>query len=124
MNPSTAPPVYSILKAIWSHSGASPRPRQAWAGSPGFRISASAQSQAWAKPLGGGRHALFILSNASAPIDVRVPLGAVSPQLNASGATVHARDLYTAADLGVVSGAFTAEALGAHDSRFIRLALA
>lgn len=99
---------------------------QAWAGSPGTRIasSPSGEWQAWAKPLGGGRHALLVLSNASTPIDVSVPLVNVSDDF--WGATnVSARDLYTSQDLGPLpSSNVSTLGLAAHDSRLLLLALA
>lgn len=95
---------------------------QAWAGSPGRRIFIRGDSQAWSKPLGRGAHALFVFSNHTTPLTISVDLGAISPDLNASGVTVNARDLYTHSELGVVAGpAFDAPDVAPHDSRFIVL---
>ena len=98
---------------------------QSWAGHPGALLGApfsGADFQSWAKPLGGGRHALFVLSNASAPVQVRVELGAISAQLVAPGVEVSARDIHAAKELGVVSGgSFDAGPIGPHDSVFITL---
>ena len=77
----------------------------------------------WSKPLGIGHHAVFILSNASSPINVTVSLGVIDLLLNGSRAVV-VRDLYRHAELGRVrNGTWTAEALAPHDSRFLVFAL-
>ena len=55
---------------------------QAWHGDAGRRILATPAAQAWAKRVGASAWALFVLSNASAPVDVGVALADVAPQLN------------------------------------------
>ena len=77
--------------------------------------------QVWCKPLGKGKHAVFVLSNASVPIDVDVPIGSVAGAFNTSAATV--RDLYTHGPVGKVAagGVWSASALAPHDSRFVVL---
>ena len=97
---------------------------QAWAGRAGQRLSATIEHQIWAKPLGGGRFAVLVFSNATAAITVSVDLGTVDPELNSSRA-VHARDLHLHQDLGrVTGGRWKAEALAPHDSRFVIFSLA
>ena len=96
---------------------------QAWAGSPGVRLHASISYQVWAKPLGTGRHALFVISNASQPLDISVPLADVAREFS-GGAAVQARDLYAHQDLGALSGSnVTVAGLLPHDSSFLVLSL-
>ena len=97
---------------------------QTWAGLAGRRISRSRNLQIWTKPLGGGRHACLLLSNASLPVDISVSLGEISLELNASGATVSARDLYLGHELGhVAGGRFVGKSIPPHDSQMIVLYL-
>ena len=97
---------------------------QSYAGSAGRRLEQSAEHQTWMKPLGGGRFAVLVLSNASGPIDVPVTLGKIDPLLNATGATVRVRDLYEHMELGwVAGGVWHARALGPHDSRMVSFTL-
>ena len=92
---------------------------QSWAGLAGRRVALSPAHQVWTKPLGHGRHAVLVLSNSSAPISVDVQLGDIDPGLNGT-VPVHARDIHTHRDLGVVhGGAWSATKLAPHDSRFI-----
>ena len=81
--------------------------------------------QLWGKPLGGGRVAALVLSNASTPITVRVELGKLDPALNATGhEVVTARDLYDHRELGeVTGGVWTAAELAPHDSRMVAFSL-
>ena len=64
------------------------RVNEAWAGSTGRRLGADSQHQVWAKPLGGGEHALFVLASGESATTVRVPL----------------RDLLGEADFSLVFG--------------------
>jgi len=93
---------------------------QAWAGSPGTRIARTSDWQVWTKPLGGEQHALLVLSNASSPINVSIPLVNISKSLE--HATVTARDVYTGTDLGTLhTSNFTARAILPHDSTLVVL---
>ena len=97
---------------------------QAWAGLAGRRISTSRDWQIWTKPLGGGRHACLLLSNASYSVDISVSLGEVSLELNATGAVVSARDLYAGRELGHVAGdRFVGKSISPHDSQMVVLYL-
>ena len=62
------------------------------------RLAAARLHEAWPHSMlrivEGGAHALFVLSNASAPIDVAVALANVSADFAAAGARIFARDLY------------------------------
>lgn len=96
---------------------------QTYAGSAGRRVEATAEHQVWTKPLSPSSFAVFVLSNASAPISVRVSLGDIDIALNGSR-SVHVRDLYEHRELGILSGGvFVAKDLAPHDSRFVTLSL-
>ena len=100
---------------------------QAWVGDPGRRILATPAMQAWAKRVDASAWALFVLSNASTPVDASVALADVAPELNgtAPGAAVTARDLYARAEISgaVRDGRFAAKAIAPHDSVFVTLTL-
>ena len=50
------------------------RVNEAWAGSAGRRLGADSTHQVWAKPLGEGEHALFVVAVGASSVTVRVPL--------------------------------------------------
>ena len=79
--------------------------------------------QVWTKPLGVGRHAVFVVSNASAPVDVHVKVGDVSKVFEKEAASV--RDLYEGKAAGTVAagGVWSVAGLLPHDSRFVVLAV-
>ena len=98
----------------------------AWAGAPGTRVALdpAGKWQAWSKPLGNGQHALLVLSTASAPVDVSLPLANVSTDFGGAS-NVSARDLYLGQDLGLIpTPTWSVRGLAPHDSRFVLLALA
>ena len=98
----------------------------AWAGAPGTRVALdpAGEWQAWSKPLGNGQHALLVLSTASAPVDVSLPLANVSTDFGGAS-NVSARDLYLGQDLGLIpTPTWSVRGLAPHDSRFVLLALA
>ena len=53
---------------------------QAWAGSPGFRIDATPQSQTWAKPLGASHDSAALATAKSGTIE-NIDINAVQPWL-------------------------------------------
>jgi hypothetical protein len=128
---------------------------QAWAGNPGMLVRNTSASngdliEVWAKPLGGGRLALFLLNMASTatstartanmarrtlresmaeqgsvsvPLQILVDWGP-SGWTNASARSIRLRDVWQRRDLqsAIRAGVLTTDAFGPHDSRLYLLA--
>ena len=92
---------------------------QRWAGSPGRRVTLSADGwQAWAKPMGGKSYAVFLMNGGEQTVAASLPLRNVSAAF-AGTAGVCARDLYTGKAVPALkAGAPLAATLGVHDSAF------
>ena len=87
---------------------------------PGVSPCSVAAWQVWSKPLPNGGAALLILNHDDTVSSVSVPLASV-PGLACAASSCAVRDVYAHADAGSATGAFTAAAVPAHDSVFVKL---
>jgi alpha-galactosidase len=87
---------------------------QAWAGHPGRRVISEPYRQTWAKPLGEGRMAVFLLSAGAKNETVTITLSDFGFE-----DAVTIRDIWSRKDLGTSDkDTFVTDAFGGHDSRF------
>merc|ERR1719444_780166 len=91
---------------------------QRWVGHPGARLAKTEDSQVWAKPLGDGSHAVFLLASHVNKVSFSVPLASISRDF-AKSSGVCVRNLYSKADRYVPASVGILAEVPAHDSAFL-----
>jgi len=92
---------------------------QAWAGHPGRLVKTEAAdnggaiTQTWAKPIGGGKTAVFVINN-DAKNEHAVGISFQDLDLNGHA---HVRCVWSKKDLGEFLASYQTDSIGPHDSR-------